>query len=122
MEPDKTIKHPGSDASLSIGFLLCFALTITAYCIITTDGMSTDAKVITIAILAFVQFVAQLFFFLHLGREKKPRWKLWMFVSMIMVVGILVVGSLWIMHNLNYNMMRFTQTQQTTYLKNHEGL
>lgn len=115
-------KHPGSDASLSIGFLLCFALTITAYCIVQTGGIGLDAKIIIIAALAFIQFVAQMFFFLHLGRETTPRWKLWMFLLMVCVVGLLVIGSLWIMHNLDYNMMNMSQSQKNVYMGKNEGL
>src|SRR4051812_43226661 len=102
------VKHPGSDKSLSIGFLLSFGLTIAAYCISQTEGLSLNAKIVTIAGLAFIQFIAQMIFFLHLGRERKPKWKLYMFFSMVVVVGILVIGSLWIMHNLDYNMMHYT--------------
>jgi len=121
-ESKQVIKHPGTDASLSVGFLLCFILTITAYCIVQTEGLGVTAKIIIIACLAFVQFLAQMFFFLHLGREKKPRWKLWMFLSMVVVVGILVIGSLWIMHNLDYNMMHMTPEEQGAYMKKNEGI
>lgn len=58
-----------------------------------------------LGILAFGQFVVQLVYFLHLGTEQKPRWKLLVFWFMIVVVLIVVVGSLWIMYNLNYNMI-----------------
>ena len=119
---EKPTQHPGSDASLSIGFILCLVFTITAYYISQTLGIDLTTKIGLIAGFAFIQFLVQMVFFLHLGREKRPRWKLGMFFSMVVVVGILVVGSLWIMHNLNYNMMNFTTTQQNKYLNAHEGL
>ena len=116
------VKHLGSDASLSIGFLLCFALTITAYCITQTEGLGVNAKIGIIAGLAFTQFVAQMFFFLHLGREKKPRYKLWMFGSMAIIILIIVVGSLWIMHHLDYNMMHMNESDINTYMSENEGI
>jgi cytochrome o ubiquinol oxidase operon protein cyoD len=54
--------------------------------------------------LAVAQLLVQLVFFLHLGREPKPRQNLVVFLFMLLVIGILVIGSLWIMHNLNYHM------------------
>lgn len=122
MAKKMAVKHPGSDMSLSIGFLSCLFLTVGGYTVAQTNGLSLNAKIGIIAGLAFAQFVIQMIFFLHLGRERKPKWKLWMFFSMVIVVLILVIGSLWIMHNLDYNMMNFTRDEQTTYLKNHEGL
>jgi len=70
--------------------------------------------------LALVQFVVQLIFFLHLGRETKPRWNLLVFGFMGLVVAILVFGSLWIMNNLNYNMMPPADTN--TYMEHEEGI
>lgn len=47
----------------------------------------------------------QLFFFLHLGQESKPYWNSQLFLFMLTILVILVIGSLWIMHNLSYNVM-----------------
>lgn len=70
------------------------------------------------AILALAQFFAQLYYFLHLGRETKPRWKLLVLCFMILVVLIIVVGSIWIMYNLNY---RMSPQQMNTYMLNQNG-
>jgi cytochrome o ubiquinol oxidase operon protein cyoD len=58
-------------------------------------------------------------FFLHLGRETKPRWKLAVFVGMIIIVAILAFGSLWIMANLNYHM---APSQTDTFIVKDEGI
>ncbi|MCA9327819.1 cytochrome o ubiquinol oxidase subunit IV, partial [Candidatus Saccharibacteria bacterium] len=55
--------------------------------------------------LAAAQLYVQSVFFLHLSAERKLRMTLWSTLFTIMVVVIIVVGSLWIMQNLNYNMM-----------------
>jgi heme/copper-type cytochrome/quinol oxidase subunit 4 len=47
--------------------------------------------------------MVQLFFFLHIGRESKPRLNAAAFLFATLVVTILVAGSLWIMDNLNYH-------------------
>ena len=44
------------------------------------------------------------------------------FLSTVLVVGILVIGSLWIMSNLNYNMGHDMSPQETTdYILEEEG-
>ena len=101
------------------GFVLSVALTLLAY-LLTTHHSFTRAWLIGVIIgLALVQFVVQLVFFLDLGRETRPRWKLLVFWFMLGVVMILVIGSLWIMNNLNY---RMTPQQVQQYLKNQDGL
>jgi len=87
------------------GFVLSISLTIAAYLMVVNHTLSKWQLVYAIAVLAFIQFLVQLIFFLHLGREMKPRWKLGVFLSMVLIVLIVVIGSLWIMDSLNYRMM-----------------
>jgi cytochrome o ubiquinol oxidase subunit IV len=102
------------------GFISSVVLTITAYLVITHRLFgSTDWLIAAVIALALIQFMVQLLFFLHLGREAKPRWKLLVFGFMILVVSILVFGSLWIMSNLNY---RMTPAQVNQYMNSQSGL
>ncbi|HEY6736937.1 MAG TPA: cytochrome o ubiquinol oxidase subunit IV [Candidatus Saccharimonadia bacterium] len=55
--------------------------------------------------IALGQLLAQLILFLHVGEESKPRWKLMVMLFAALVVLVVVVGSIWIMNNLNYHMM-----------------
>ncbi len=86
-----------------IGFLLSIYLTVTAYLMVTHHLFGGWALVAAIVSLALIQLVVQLVFFLHLGRESKPRWNLLIFLFMLMVVIIVVFGTLWIMANLSYH-------------------
>lgn len=95
----------GSVASYSVGFMLSIVLTLLAYGIVVGDWLNGTAAMLTLGGLALVQLLVQLLLFLHLGRETKPRWNLLIFLFMFTVVLIIVGGSLWIMHNLNYHMM-----------------
>ncbi|MBI3889507.1 cytochrome o ubiquinol oxidase subunit IV [Candidatus Saccharibacteria bacterium] len=94
-----------------IGFVLSLIITLVAFWMVYahTHGAQfsfpSNVLIPMLGILAFSQFVVQLVYFLHLGTEQKPRWKLVVFWFMVIVVLIVVVGSLWIMQNLNYNMM-----------------
>lgn len=109
----------GSLRSYVTGFILSVVFTVSAYWMTVHHELSNRNLVILIVVLALIQFMVQLIFFLNLGRETKPRWKLAVFLFMIMVVSILVFGSLWIMSNLNY---RMTPEQVNTYLNNQSGL
>lgn len=58
-----------------------------------------------IALLAIAQVWVFLFLFLGLGKEAKPRWNILIFLFMSLVCAILVIGSIWIMYHLDYNLM-----------------
>ena len=114
-------EHSAGDATLKkyvIGFTLSIVLTLTAYLLTIHKALSTGWVVSTIVGLALVQFFVQMFYFLHLGSETKPRWKLFVLIFMIIIVLILVFGTIWIMNNLNY---RMTPGQVNTYLNNQGG-
>lgn len=117
-------KHEPSDANGSFrtyvsGYILSVVLTMSAYLVVTHRVFSANRDLIAAVIaLALAQFMTQLYFFLHLGKETRPRWKLLVFFFMIIIVSILVFGSLWIMSNLNY---RMTPEQINTYMNNQGG-
>lgn len=101
------------------GFAASILLTTMAYLLVTHRSGSTNSIVAIISGLAFIQFLVQMVFFLHIGEERQPRWKLLVLVFMVCVVLILVGGSIWIMNNLNY---RMTPAQQEQYLKSQDSL
>jgi cytochrome o ubiquinol oxidase operon protein cyoD len=109
----------GTLASYVTGYIFSIYLTVTAYLVVYNHLFSHLTLTVIIIGLALVQFVVQMVFFLHLGRETRPRWKLAVMLFMIMVVLILVGGSLWIMSNLN---VRMTPQQENNYMNNQQGL
>lgn len=86
-----------------IGFLLSLYLTISAYLVVVYDKFSNNVVIAIVIAFALTQFVVQAIFFLHVGKESKPRWNFIMFSFMVMVAAIVVVGSIWIMANLDYH-------------------
>lgn len=85
-----------------IGFLLAVFLTIESYLIVSRSLLHGSLLIAALVVMAAVQLYIQLFLFLHLGEEEHPRWRLTAFLFMLMVVGILVFGTLWIMKSLDY--------------------
>jgi cytochrome o ubiquinol oxidase operon protein cyoD len=98
-------KSHGTYKSYILGFTLSILLTLGSYFIVTMDNFSPVTAHIGLALLAFLQLIVQLVFFLHLTVESKPRWNLTSFFFTVIITFILVGGSLWVMYNLNYNMM-----------------
>lgn len=95
----------GSLKSYSIGFVLSLILTLAAYCLVVNRTLSVWPQTLAISALAIAQVIVQLLFFLHLGKESSPSWNRIAFFFMLLVVAILVIGTLWIMYNLDYAMV-----------------
>lgn len=102
-----TPEHAGRKTlwSYMLGFVFSLLLTLAAYVSVVNHESVGTLTVGIIVGLAAVQLMVQLLFFMHLGRESRPRFNLVVFLFMVLVVGIVVGGSLWIMHHLDYNMM-----------------
>lgn len=101
------------------GFVSSVVLTLTSYALVTRHALNHDLIIGIIASLACVQFIVQMVFFLHIGEERKPRWKQLVMWFMLGIVFVIVVGSIWIMNNLNY---RMTPEQMTQYMKSQDSL
>lgn len=107
--------HHATMRSYIVGFGLSLVITVMAYIVVVHHVFSGVGLIVAIMGLAVAQLLVQLIFFLHLGRESNPRWNLIVFLFMLLVLVIIVAGSLWIMDNLNYNMM-MTPEQMDEYM------
>lgn len=86
------------------GFVLSVVLTMGAYLAVIRGWTRGHSLLALLFGLALAQFLVQLIFFLHVGAEAKPRWRRLTMVLMIFFVVVVVLGSVWIMYNLNYRM------------------
>ena len=71
-----------------------------------------ENKLITavlIMIFAAVQIVVHMVCFLHMNPRSEGGWTLLALIFTLVIVGIALAGSLWVMHHLNTNMMPMTQ-------------
>ena len=90
---------------LFLGFICSLILTFSAYMIVVKGHLSNDLLILTMFGIVVLQTLLQLVFYFHLGLESKPHWNSISFVFVLLIVCIIVGGSLWIMSNLNYNLM-----------------
>ncbi len=115
--------HQPEEATLRkyvIGFVASLIMTFSAYLLTRYASLSTTVLVLVLAVLALSQFVLQLIYFLHVGKEFSPRLKLLVTIFMVTIVFILVAGSIWIMNNLSGRMM--TKSNMVKYMNSQDGL
>lgn len=98
------------------GFISALAVTIVAFILVSAHLLSGGWLIAALVALALIQLWVQLVFFLHLGDEAKPRWQLTAFLFTTVMVLVIVIGSLWIMYHLNYN-MTMSPAQMDEYMK-----
>ena len=104
-----------------IGFVGSLIITIGAYWLVVSGVLDAGKLGPAVMGLAVLQFGLQMVCFLHIHHEKKPRWNLTLFAFTLMVLGIIVGGSMWIMYNLNYNMDHRNQAGQKEYMERQSG-
>lgn len=90
--------------SYIIGFILSLLFTGNAYYLVVSKAVTGNALLATIMGLAVAQMAIQIFFFLHLGRGPKPMYNVVFFVGTVGLILVVVLGSMFIMDNLQYNM------------------
>ncbi len=95
----------GSAKSYLIGFALAVILTVIPFGLVMGHVMPAASVVPVVAALGLVQIAVHLVFFLHMNTSSGQLWNNAAFVFTLVIVGILVLGSLWIMYHLNMNMM-----------------
>ena len=89
-----------------VGFVLAAVLTAIPFWLVM--GHPLGAGVITaLAVMAFagVQVVVHMIYFLHMNSRSEGGWTLLALLFTVLLVGIVLTGSLWVMHHLNTNMM-----------------
>lgn len=89
----------------TVGYLSSVVLIFLAFFLAIKIPFKQWSLILTIMSIAFVQCFIQLFTFMKLGLENKPRWAFLTALFTILVLVIIFGGSLWIMRNLNYNLM-----------------
>ena len=93
--------------SYLIGFVLSIILTALPFGIVmsaTHWGFSAETALGFILVLAVVQVFVHVIYFLHMDRSAEQRWNVVAFAFTVFMLAIVVIGSIWIMHNATSNM------------------
>ncbi|OFB46015.1 cytochrome o ubiquinol oxidase subunit IV [Serratia marcescens] len=91
--------------SYLIGFILSIILTVIPFAMVMNGSASHSTILAVVVGMAVIQVIVHLVYFLHMNTSSEERWNLVALLFTAMIIGIVVVGSLWIMYNLNINMM-----------------
>lgn len=90
---------------LFFGFVLSLIFLIASYVLVAGRLFENAILMPAILIFAGLQAIVQLIWFMHLGIEDKPRWNLISFLFLVGIIIVVIGGSIWIMYNLDYNVM-----------------
>lgn len=99
-----------SIATYLSGFVLSMALTIAPFSLVIaydiSDGelLSRNLVIAIVAVFAVAQLAVQSLFFLHLSGRRELRPTIYSSIFTLATVLTIVIGSLWVMANLNYQM------------------
>lgn len=95
----------GNTKQYTIGFILSFILTVIPFGMVMAGGFGRGIVMAVIAITAVAQVLVQLVYFLHMNSSSEQRWNVIAFIYTVLCIAVLLVGSVWIMNYLHYNMM-----------------
>jgi len=98
-------KWHGTFRGYAIGFTASLLLTLLSFSLALFKPFSPMVLVGVLVGLGLVQAIVQLIFFLHLRKGDKPHWERAVFYSMLFILLVLALGSMWIMSDLNKRLM-----------------
>ncbi|WP_439617439.1 cytochrome o ubiquinol oxidase subunit IV [Shinella sp.] len=99
----------GSFKGYMTGFILSVILTAIPFWLVMAGAL--DSKLLTAVIvmgIGVVQIVVHMVYFLHMNPRSEGGWTMMALIFTLIIVGIALAGSLWVMHHLNQNMMPMT--------------
>ncbi len=97
--------HGGGLKSYLVGFVMAVVLTVIPFAMVMSGAFPKGVTVTVISVLAAVQMLVHIVFFLHMDRSPEQRSNVEVGLFSILIIGIVIIGSLWVMHNLNINML-----------------
>jgi cytochrome o ubiquinol oxidase operon protein cyoD len=88
------------------GFLLSVVLTAIPFWLVMAKVLPTSG-ITALVVLGFaaVQIVVHMIYFLHMNTRVEGGWSMLALLFTAVLVLIMLVGSIWVMYNLNTNMM-----------------
>jgi cytochrome o ubiquinol oxidase subunit IV len=119
--PQRTDLAPGDEEAVSVkervlgyvvGLALAVLLTATSFFIAGTNLVWQPSIPVAIIVLAIAQMGVHLVFFLHITTGSDNTNNVMALAFGLLIVFLVIGGSLWIMANLNQNMMPMDQIMQ----------
>lgn len=96
----------GSFKSYVVGFVLSVVLTVIPFWLVM--GEPFDSKGLVIAVIFIfggIQMLVHIHYFLHVNMKAEEGWQAMSIGLTVLLLVIVLVGSIWVMFNLEENMM-----------------
>ena len=95
-----------------IGLVLAAVLTVASFWVVKTHQIWAPAIPVMLVTLAVAQIGVHLVFFLHITTAPDNTNNILALAFGVLIVALIIAGSLWIMDNLNHNMLPMPQILQ----------
>lgn len=102
----------GSLRDYVIGFVLSVILTAIPFWLVMAHPFANGVTIALIMAFAAVQIVVHMIYFLHMSPRAEDGWSMTALLFTVIIVAIMLSGSLWVMYNLNINMMPMPDMSQ----------
>ena len=96
---------PGGLLVYTIGLLLAIILTATSFWVANSSALWAPGVALGLMVLAIAQMGVHLVFFLHITTGPDNTNNVLALAFGVLIVALVIAGSVWIMANLNANMM-----------------
>lgn len=106
-------EHSAKLGTYVLGLSLAILLTLASFWVAGTDVIYGPGIPVALATLAIAQMGIHLVFFLHLTTAPDNTNNVLALAFGLLIVGLVVFGSVWIMAHLNHNLMPMQQQTQT---------
>ena len=108
---------PGTDArgstgqwpTYAVGFALAAGLTGASFVLAAHQWLTPASLVAALVVLAIAQMIVHLIFFLHITTAPAQKTNILALLLTLLIIALVVIGSLWIMAQLNTHMAPMDQ-------------
>ena len=94
-----------STKDYTIGFVLAVLLTVIPFWLVMGNVLEPEMTRFVIMGFAAVQVVVHMIYFLHMNSKSEGGWNMMALILTIVLLGIILAGSIWVMYHMNANMM-----------------
>ena len=95
-----------------IGFVLAVILTAVPFGLVMVGTFTPAVTAVIVLGIAAVQMVVHLIYFLHMSPKSEGGWNMMALLFTVIILAIVLIGSVWIMHHLDTNMMPMQMTPE----------
>ncbi|CAN5226233.1 cytochrome o ubiquinol oxidase subunit IV [soil metagenome] len=95
----------GTRRDYVVGFVLAVILTAIPFWLVMSGSGSKQFTSLLVMAFALVQIVVHMVYFLHMNSKSESGWTMMAMIFTVVIIGIALSGSLWVMFHLTTNMM-----------------